>query len=169
MGMFKMKNNFLFIILISIVTLVVLVVGAFTLYKDSSYSFSNDGYIIETTTESNTKYYFSANTKYKENVDEMITFNDVDDEKVVIDPASFVHYSNGDVTYKGKVIITQDGKTINDESSGDSYLWMKIYFAANGSKPRKGCDEYDYENNGIYGLDCYIDTPEDVYKSQIES
>ena len=77
--------------------------------------------------------------------------------------------SNGDVTYKGKIIITPTGKTINDESSGDSYLWMKIYFVANGSKPRKGCDERDTINNGIYGLGCYIYTPEEAYKSQIES
>ena len=77
--------------------------------------------------------------------------------------------SNGDVTYKGKVIITSSGKTINDYSCGDSYLWMKIYFIANGSKPRKGCDERDTINNGIYGLGCYIDSPEEVYKSQIEN
>lgn len=76
--------------------------------------------------------------------------------------------SNDDVTYKGKVIMTPTGKTINDESSGDSYLWMKIYFVANGSKPRKGCDERDTINNGIYGLGCYIDTPEEAYKLQIE-
>ena len=75
---------------------------------------------------------------------------------------------NGDVTYKGKVIITSTNKTINDYSCGDAYLWMKIYFVANGSKPRKGCDERDTINNGIYGLGCYIYTPEEAYKSQIE-
>ena len=110
MGMFKSKNNFLFILLISIVTLIVLVVGAFTLYKDNSLVFSSDGYIIETTTEASTKYYFSANTKYKENVDEMITFSDVDDEKRAVDPASFVHYSNGDVLFlkKGALVNLAD-------------------------------------------------------------
>ena len=108
--MFKSKNNFLFILLISIVTLVILVVGAFSLYEDKSLSFSSDGYIIETTTEASTKYYFSANTKYKENVDEMITFSDVDDKKIVIDPASFVHYSNGDVMFlkKGALVNLAD-------------------------------------------------------------
>lgn len=108
--MFKSKNNFLFILLISIVTLVILVVGAFSLYEDKSLSFSGDGYIIETTTEASTKYYFSANTKYKENVDEMITFSDVDDKKIVIDPASFVHYSNGDVMFlkKGALVNLAD-------------------------------------------------------------
>ena len=75
---------------------------------------------------------------------------------------------NGDVTYKGKVIITSTNKTINDYSCGDAYLWMKIYFVANGAKPRKGCDEQDIINNGIYGLGCYIDTPQETYKSQIE-
>ena len=77
--------------------------------------------------------------------------------------------SNGDVTYKGKVIITSSGKTINNYSCGDSYLWMKIYFVANGLKPRKDCDERDNINNGIYGLGCYIYSPEEVYKSQIEN
>ena len=111
--MFKSKNNFLFIILISVVTLIVLVVGAVSLYKDNSLSFSSDGYIIETTTEASTKYYFSANTKYKENVDEMITFNDVDNEKRVVDPASFVHYSNGDVMFlkKGALVNLEDLKS----------------------------------------------------------
>ena len=75
--MFKfIKNKFLFILLISIATLVVLVVGALSLYKDNSSVFANDGYILETTTKTNKKYYFSANTKYKENVDNQITFSD---------------------------------------------------------------------------------------------
>lgn len=108
--MFKSKNNFLFILLISAVTLVILVVGAFSLYEDKSLSFSNDGYIIETTAEASTKYYFSADTKYKENVDEMITFSDVDDKKIAVDPASFVHYSNGDVMFlkKGALVNLAD-------------------------------------------------------------
>ena len=96
------KNKFVFILLISAVTLGALILGAMTLYKDNDLSFSSDGYIISATTKSNKKYYFSANTKYKENVDEQIIFNDVDDKKVAVDPASFVHYSNGDVTFLKK-------------------------------------------------------------------
>ena len=76
--------------------------GAITLYKDDSSIFSSDGYIIEATSKANKKYYFSANTEYKKNVDEKIVFSDVDDNKVSIDPASFVHYSNGDVTFLKK-------------------------------------------------------------------
>ena len=69
--MFKfIKNKFLFIVLISVLTLVVLVVGALSLYQDNSSVFANDGYILETTTKANNLYYFSADTKYKENVDD---------------------------------------------------------------------------------------------------
>ena len=96
------KNKFVFILIISVVTLGALVFGAITLYKDDSSIFSSDGYIIEATSKANKKYYFSANTEYKKNVDERIVFSDVDDNKVSIDPASFVHYSNGDVTFLKK-------------------------------------------------------------------
>ena len=109
MSKFK-KNSFLFILIISIATLVVLVVGALSLHKDNSLVFSNDGYIIETSTKTNTKYYFSANTKYKENVEEKITFSDKDNNKVSVDPASFVHYNNGDVSFlqKGALVNLAD-------------------------------------------------------------
>lgn len=101
--MFKfIKNKFLFIVLISVVTLILLIVGAMALYKDSSLVFDGDGYIISTTTKNNTKYYFSANTKYKENVDEKIAFKDSDSKSVTVDPASFVHYLDGSIGYLKK-------------------------------------------------------------------
>lgn len=96
------KNKFLFIILISIITLGGLIIGAMTLYKQETTTFSSDGYIIETTTKANKKHYFKANTEYKENVEKQITFSDTDNNKVSVDPASFVHYSNGDVTFLKK-------------------------------------------------------------------
>ena len=109
--MFKfIKNKFLFILLISIATLAVLIVGALTLYKDNSRTFANDGYIIETSTKTNQKYYFSANTKYKENVEEKITFSDKESNTVAVDPASFVHYANGNVSFlqKGALVNLSD-------------------------------------------------------------
>lgn len=109
--MFKfIKNKFLFILLISVVTLIVLVIGAFSLYKDNSSVFASDGYILETTTKTNSKYYFSANTKYKENVDNQITFSDNDANKVAVDPASFVHYLNGNISFlqKGALVNLAD-------------------------------------------------------------
>ena len=101
--MFKfIKNKFLFIVLISVITLVLVIVGAISLYKDNSKIFTNEGYIIEATAKANKKYYFSANTKYKENVDEQITFSDTDSNTVAVDPASFVHYLNGDISFLKK-------------------------------------------------------------------
>lgn len=104
------KNRFLFIMLISIATLVVLIIGAFALYEDKSAVFASDGYILETTTKTNKKYYFSANTKYKENVDNQIAFSDNDSKQVAVDPASFVHYLNGNVSFlkKGALVNLAD-------------------------------------------------------------
>lgn len=104
------KNKFLFILLISITTLIILIIGAVSLHKDNSLIFDNDGYVIETTTKTNTKYYFSANTKYKENVDEQITFLDKDSNKVAVAPASFVHYNNGNISFlqKGALVNLAD-------------------------------------------------------------
>ena len=65
------KNKFLFIILISIVTLVLLVVGGVSLYKDSSLIFDGDGYILSTTTKKNSKYYFSLDNKTGTSYDDL--------------------------------------------------------------------------------------------------
>ena len=93
------KNRFLFIILISVATLALIVIGAISLYQDHSLVFDGDGYIIEATAKANNKYYFSANTKYKENVEEKISFSDKDAKKRSVDPASFIHYNNGNVAF----------------------------------------------------------------------
>lgn len=109
--MFKfIKNKFLFIVIISVITLVLLVVGAITLYKDESLTFNSDGYIISTTTKSNNKYYFSANTKYKENVDNNIAFKDNKSKSITVDPASFVHYNNGSIGYLKKGALVNLGE-----------------------------------------------------------
>ena len=104
------KNKFLLILLISAITLVVLVLGAFAVYEKEDLVFSSDGYIIEATSKANKKYYFSANTQYKENVNKKIIFDDVDSNQVEIDPASFVHYSNGDIVFlkKGALVSLTD-------------------------------------------------------------
>ena len=105
-----LKNKFGFIIFISLVTLIVLVVGAFSLYQDNSSVFSSNGYILETSAKTKQKYYFSANTKYKENVDSKISFNDTKSKKVSVNPASFVHFNNGDIAFlqKGALVNLSD-------------------------------------------------------------
>ena len=107
------KNRFLFIILISFITLALLIFGAITLYKDNSSVFLDDGYIIEATTKTNKKYYFSANTKYKDNVDNKISFSDQDAKKVSVEPASFVHYLNGDVSFLKKGALVNLSELVN--------------------------------------------------------
>ena len=73
--MFKfIKNKFLFIVVISCITLVLLIVGAISLHKDTSQSFSDAGYVLSTTKKQNAKYYFTANTKYKDNADNKVSF-----------------------------------------------------------------------------------------------
>ena len=105
-----LKNKFMFIIFISLVTLVVLIVGAFSLYQDNSSVFSSNGYILETSTKAKQKYYFSANTKYKESVDDKISFSDTKSKKVSVDPASFVHFDNGNISFlqRGALVNLSD-------------------------------------------------------------
>ncbi len=101
--MFKfIKNKFLFIVIISVLTLVLLIVGAIALYKDNTKSFSDGGYIISSTTKKNAKYYFSSNTKYKTNADNNIVFKDSDSKSVTISPQNFVHYSDGSIGFLTK-------------------------------------------------------------------
>ena len=94
-----LKNRFVIIIGLSVITLVLLIIGAVTLYEDNSLSFLNDGYILSTTASTDDRYYFSANTKYKKNVDDNVVFSDRESNDVVVDPASFVHYADGSITF----------------------------------------------------------------------
>ena len=101
--MFKfIKNKFLFIVVISVITLILLVAGAVVLHKDKTKSFSNEGYIISTTTKKNAKYYFSSNTKYKSNADNNIVFKDSNSKSVTISPENFVHYTDGSIGFLSK-------------------------------------------------------------------
>ena len=96
------KNKFAFILGLSILTLILLIVGAVTLYKDTNSTFDGDGYIISTTTKKSAKHYFSANTKYKDNADDKVVFKNDKSKTVSVDPASFVHYNNGSIAFLQK-------------------------------------------------------------------
>ena len=99
--MFKfIKNKFFFIIALSVITLILLVVGAIALYKDEKSNFKGDGYIISTSTKKSAKYYFKANTEYKNNADNDVTFKETEsNKKIAVNPASFVHYNNGSIAF----------------------------------------------------------------------
>ena len=61
---------------------------------------------------------------------------------------------NKDVEYEGKIILTNENIPLNS-CSAHTTIEMKILFAAQGVKPREGCDPADIANNGTLG--CYID------------
>ena len=94
----------------SVFTLGLLIVGAIVLHKDNSSSFSGDGYIISTNTKKTSKYYFSANTKYKNNADGDVTFKNTNSDSVVVSTDNFVHYSDGSVGYlkRGALVNVDD-------------------------------------------------------------
>ena len=104
------KNKFAFIIGISVMTLILLIVGAMALYQDRSKTFENEGYIIATNAKNNNKYYFSPNTKYKESVDNNIVFKDSDSKSVSVASDNFVHYQNGSLGFLTKGAILNLGE-----------------------------------------------------------
>lgn len=94
------------------------------------------------------------NRNYKKK--EIISLNDFLYSKE--SPKNWKHLNinkNGDVIYRNKVIVTDYGTTINDNSVSDSYLLLKILLIAKGAKPKDGCDTSNFYMNGIYGLGCY--------------
>lgn len=73
-------------------------------------------------------------------------------------PENWKHLSinqKGDVVYRDKVIITDNGTSINENTASESYLLLKIFLIASGAEPKEDCDTSNYKN-GIYGLGCYI-------------
>ena len=82
-------------------------------------------------------------------------------EKTEEDMKNLKLNNKGEVIYKNKIILDDNGNSITDETSGDSYLLLKIYLVASGAEPKENCDVSDYYKNGIYGLGCYIDIPDD--------
>ena len=64
---------------------------------------------------------------------------------------------NGDVTFKNKIILTQNGTPLNDNSAYTT-MELKTLFTAQGIKPRKWCNPKNTAKNGSLG--CYIDNPD---------
>ena len=106
----NLKGNFLFIVGISVMAIILFIVGFVAFYSDSSRTFSSDGYIIKATENSSKSYSFADGTKYKNNISNDISFIDADSKKSVsVNPASFVHYSDGSLSYlKNGALIDLD-------------------------------------------------------------
>jgi hypothetical protein len=99
----KSKNKaFIFILGISLLTLVVLAIGSIIFAKDSSLFFSSDGYII---TSSSERQYFKSGTTYKENLEHKYTFKNESNDDVMVEFDSFIHYNDKSLGFMKNGVI----------------------------------------------------------------
>lgn len=102
-------KNFWIILIVSIVSLILLIVGIIFLTKESQKEFYQAGYIISSSATKTDKYYFNDNTVYKENVFDKYVFKDVDNKEVSTDKDNFIHYLDNSLAFmKNGVILDLD-------------------------------------------------------------
>lgn len=106
-------KSFIFILGISIVTLIILVLGSIFFAKDNSLAFSGDGYIITTNSE---KVYFKSGTTYKENLNKEYAFVDDNKKDVSVSKESFVHYNDNSIGFM------KNGAIMDLESANKSII-----------------------------------------------
>ena len=106
------NKRFLFILGISVISLVMLIGGMFYLFDDSDNIFVKSGYILNPMSANSTRYYFDKGTSYHTNLSSLIVFNDVDKDDVKVNKDSFVHYLDGDMSFLKNGAILDLG-TIN--------------------------------------------------------
>ena len=94
-----LDSKFLFILALSLIVLLVLGIGAFYLSRDNNATFVKSGYVLNPLSAKSEKYFFNENTGYKENLSSMIEFKDVDDKGVTIFKDSFLHYTDGSLSF----------------------------------------------------------------------
>lgn len=106
----KMFNSrFLFILAISLIVLIILIVGAFYLFDNTDDVFIKGGYVLNPLSGTSEKYFFDENAGYRENLSSMIEFTDVDNNEVSILKDSFVHYTDGGLSFlKNGAILDLD-------------------------------------------------------------
>lgn len=106
----KLLNKKFALILGSTITLlIVLTVAIVFLTKENTKSFVRGGYIIASSKENSTKYYFDEGTTYKTNVNKELVFTDTSGEKVNVETDNFLHYIDGGIKFlKNGVIMELD-------------------------------------------------------------
>lgn len=109
-------------ILISVI-LVIIAIFAFGViaYQNSYDIFQADGYIISNADNETTRYYFMADGKYRIS-NEMVKFQDTDDNDVTIDTKNYIHYTDGSISTLDKAVIL-DLNTLNNSN----YQYYNIY------------------------------------------
>lgn len=93
------NGKFLIILASSLTMLILLVVGAFYLFNDSDDMFIKSGYVINPLSETTERYFFNENTEYRVNLSQMVEFTDVDKKEVSILKDSFLHYTDGSMSF----------------------------------------------------------------------
>ena len=66
--------------------------------------------------------------------------------------------SNGNATYRGKIVLTGKGVPLNSKNAYTTQE-LKVMFMLEGVTPREGCDPEDTLTNGTLG--CYMQNPDE--------
>ena len=136
-----LDSKFLFILALSIIVLIILGVGAFYLFDDSDAVFVKDGYVLNPLSAKSEKYFFGENTSYKENLNQMVVFDDVDRNEVKVLRDSFLHYMDGSLSFlKNGAILDLDSISGKDA--------VKFYNITNKSIMNKEGNGYVIETSG---------------------
>ena len=135
-----LDNRFLFILGLSVLTLIGLGIGTFYLFNDSSNAFVKSGYVINPLSSKVEKYFFEEETSYKQNLSSMIEFKDIDNKNVTILKDSFLHYTDGGMSFlKNGAIL--DLNSINGKEA------VAFYNITNESIIEKTPDGYVIKTN----------------------
>ncbi len=136
-----LDSKFLFILALSVLVLIVLGVGAFYLFDDSDAVFVKDGYVLNPLSAKSEKYFFDENTSYKENLSQMVVFDDTDKNEAKVTKDSFLHYMDGSLSFlKNGAILDLNSIKGNDA--------VKFYNITNKSIVEKSGNGYVIETNG---------------------
>ena len=101
----------IFIVLSIFIMLSATVYMAITITRNSLKTFTKSGYILSSEKLSGNKqnktekYYFTADTNYKNSYDETINFKDNNGDKVKVSQASFIHYMDDSISLLKKGVI----------------------------------------------------------------
>lgn len=129
------SGRFLFILAISLITLIGLGVLSYRLFDLEDDKFIKSGYVINPLSEKVERYFFEEDTGYRVNLSKMVEFKDVDAKDVKILEDSFLHYSDGGLSFlKNGAILDMD--SIHGTEA------VKLYNITNESVLEKVNDEY---------------------------
>ena len=134
-----LDSKFLFIVALSLIVLIILGIGAFYLFDDSDAVFVKDGYVLNPLSAKSEKYFFDEATSYKENLSSMIEFKDTDNIDVTILKDSFLHYTDGSLSF------LKNGAILNLDSI-DGTKAVEFYNITNKSLIEKRSKEYVIES-----------------------